>query len=101
MATYTEIYDLLQSDPIQNKVRAAVIDAGIAIANENPETVNHAGRLAWANSALNDPNGTAAKVARYVILANKALTAQQITDLSDSDIFNHVAASIAIFAAAE
>lgn len=98
MASYAELYDLMQSDPIQNKVRVAVVDAAIAIKNEDPQTANHAARLEWANSAISDPNGTATKVSRYVVVANKSLTAQQITDLTDSTIFDHVAASINLFA---
>ena len=69
MATLTELQSLLGDPALKDKVKAAVVKTAVSVAFEAPETANHAGRLAWAKGALDDPNGTAEKVTRYVVAA--------------------------------
>lgn len=97
MATLSEIQTVLNDPILRDKVRAAVVKTSISINFESAATENHAARLAWAKSALADPNGTAERVVRYVVGANASLTLAEIQGLSDSVIQSHTDASVNIF----
>lgn len=98
MATLAELQTVLGDPALKDKIRAAVTVAAVAVSFEDSGTANHTNRLKWAKAALNDPNGTADKVTRYVVAANAAQTLATIQGLSDTDIQNHTNASINIFA---
>jgi len=98
VATLSELHSLLSDDSLQNKVRGAVLKMAIAVVFEDAGTANHANRLAYAKAALNDVNGAADDIVKYVIGANASSTAAEILALSDSTIQDHVNASLAIFA---
>lgn len=97
MATLAELQTVLNEPALRDKIRSAVVKTAVAIKNESDATPNHAERVAWAKAALQDPNGMAERVTRYVVAANAALELAAITGLSDTDIQAHTDASVAIF----
>lgn len=99
MATLAEINSIInEGGAFADKVKAQCIKTALAVAFEDPQTANHANRLKWAKSALEDPNGVYQSVMRYVIAANASETLAAITGLSDSSIQDHVNASLAVLA---
>lgn len=98
MATLSELNGLLNDPILSEKVGGACIKAAVDVKNEDAGTANHANRLKWAKKIFSDTQGERVKVMRYVIAANAGLTLAQINALSDTDIQNHVNASIDVFA---
>lgn len=98
MATLTELQTLLSDPVLRDKCRSACVKTAVSVAYEDAGTANHAARLVWAKGALNDPNGTADKVVRYLVAAMASSTLAEIQAASDATIQGHVDASLAVFA---
>jgi len=64
-----EIYDVIYLDCSLWK-RAAVRAMKLAgdVLNEDPETVNHANRVVWANAVLADPTVEVKKMRTHILL---------------------------------
>ncbi len=98
MATYAELYNLHNDPALKNKVIVAVWIAAEAIRIEDSGTVNHANRLIWATSALQNPQSEATRMYWSVLAANKALSVAAIQAASDSAIQTNVDAVVDLFA---
>jgi len=98
MATLLELNDLLSDSDLQNKIRGALLKTQVSVAFEAVNTPNHTARLAFSETIMNDVNGVATKVQKYVIGANAALSSAAILALTDAEIQSHVDASLAILA---
>lgn len=102
MATLAELNSVMGEPTLNEKIRGAVLMAAVAIKFESAETENHANRILWAATALNDPNGVANDVQKYVVAAKNAdtpsVSAAALVALSDTDIQNYTNAAVNIFA---
>lgn len=101
-ATLLEIDTLMNDPTLAARCGAACIKTAYNVSNEDPATVNHVGRLAWAKSALNDPVSAQAHAAHFVIAgfvaANPTADLTAIQNITDSVLQSFVDASLAIFA---
>lgn len=98
MATLAEIWTLLEHPQLKEKVSAACLIAAEAIRIEDGQTANHANRLKWAKSVLEDPVGAGADMLRAVLAANNTAPLASITGASDATIQSAVNAAVNIFA---
>ena len=55
MATYLETWNLLGDTELQARISVALSKSAYNVLAEDPLTINHAARLKWAQSVLNDP----------------------------------------------
>lgn len=103
MATLAELYEILTDTVLQNKIRAAMCKTAVAIKFEDPATPNHAERLAVAKRWLNDVNGNADDVQRYVIASysssNPSDSSATVLAMDDATIQSHVDAWVSVFIA--
>lgn len=91
MATYLELYDLRSDSTLRNKVAVAVTKKAQAlIAASSPTTA----QITWANAALLNPQSKADPLLNYLLAANSASTAGQITSVSDGTIQTAVDAAV-------
>jgi hypothetical protein len=75
MATYLDIYNLRRmSSNLRNRVTVAVVKAAQDVLNEDAGTPNHAGRLRWAQTALQDAEGMAERLL-WGVVGNAAIQA--------------------------
>ena len=81
MADFNGQWDLAQDHTFHRRVQQAAVKSAIAVAAEDPETANHAARLAWGNKILLSPEGYGKTIA-YGVLTNTLLGMAS----SDSDI---------------
>lgn len=57
MATLNEVHQLVNGSPdLRQRFLAARVEACWDVAEESPSTTNHANRLSWAESILDDYN---------------------------------------------
>ena len=99
MATYTEIYNLMNGETeLKNKITVAIIVAAESIRNEDEGTANHANRLTWASEAFQNPKTMANKMLMAVLAANKDIAISAILAVSDSVLQTNVDNVIDIFA---
>jgi hypothetical protein len=92
--TFEQIYDKSQSDgALLKRVSVAVWKAAQQITSESDNVTNHAARLAWAKSAVLDPDRFAPKFAIGVLLDETGGAA----NATDTQIFNTVVAYIGCF----
>ena len=87
--TYLEQHTATQDSVFVGRVKQALIKASMDIANEAPETANHANRIRLCNAALLDPEAWAREMS-CAVAANWAITS---ADAADTDIYNAVAAA--------
>lgn len=82
---YRELFWLMESDTdLYRKEVVAVFKAATDIIVEDPQTANHANRVAWAQAALLDPKAKANEM-RLSVLQNA--TIQTLGDAStDNDV---------------
>lgn len=98
MATYEELFPLLQDSELRNRITVAVGIAADGIRSEAPATANHANRLIWAKRAFSRPRQVAQEIHWAVIIANAAATVTQIKNATDAAIQANVDAAVDIFA---
>ena len=99
MATYAELRGVFGDDNYQKKIEAAAVDQAVVVLLENDGTANHAARIAYAFKVLEDPILQGGRIARAVLLKNKAATVGQITGATDAAALTEVAAIWDEFAA--
>lgn len=76
MPTYTEMAVLAASPPLLSRFVVAVERAAFDILNEDPQTANHAQRLAFARKILWDDGGAqrwARRALRLAVVSNATL----------------------------
>lgn len=98
MATYAELYNLLDNSELQNRVAVGVGVAAEMIGNEDPATENHANRLLWAARAYSQPRQVAREMLWSVVIANRAYTIEQILAADDAAVQANVDAVVDLFA---
>ena len=98
MATYNELFSLMQNSGLRNKIAVAVGVSADGIRTESDATPNHANRLIWAKSAFEQPMHAAEQVLWSVIIANKDASVAQIQGATDAAIQSNVDAVIDLFA---
>lgn len=98
MATYAELFDLLNDAALRNKVAVAVMIAADTVRQEDPGTTNHANRLLWAKDALTNPKTMAQRMYPALLAVNNTLTVAQIQGATDAGIQSTVNNAIDIFA---
>lgn len=98
MATLSEIWTLLESPTLKEKVSAACLVAAEAIRVEETETANHANRIKWAKQVLVDPVKAGDDMLKAVLAANASAELSEITGASDATIQAAVNAAVNVFA---
>ena len=98
MATYMELRQLFADGDLKNKLEVAVIVAAEAIRTKDPETANHAYRLAWAKSAFQNPNGIRDQMLMALLAGNKDQTVATIQGATDATLQTLVNAAVNVFA---
>lgn len=98
MATYTELYDLMNDTGLRNRVATACLVSAEAIRTEAANVTNHANRLLWAKAAFNGPTAEATRMLPAILATNKAQTVAQITGATDAALQTAVNAAVDIFA---
>lgn len=86
MATYVELFGLLENDALKQKIAIACMVACEAIRNEAGATANHDARVRWAGEVLRSPRQMGEQMWRAVLAQNNALTVAQINGASDANI---------------
>lgn len=73
----TDIYNLIETEvTLRNRVVAAVWEAAVAIAREDPGTLNHANRLSWAQTVLSSVDATREEGQKCYLLVIQNATIQ-------------------------
>ena len=90
MATYEELYDLRNNEPLKNKIAVAAVVAAEAKLSGTPT----AAQATWARGVISSPSGTAKQLVNLVLAANKSLAVSVIQAASDSAIQSNVDAVI-------
>lgn len=98
MATLLELWALLTDGTLAQKVSAACLVVAEQIRVEDSGTANHANRLLWAKSALQDPVKAGSDLLPALLGANSALTQAQIVGASDPAVITAVSNAVDIFA---
>lgn len=83
MATYSELYSLLNDDALRNRVRVAVVVAAQSILVDGASTAD---QMSWAAAALGSPESEGQKAFRAVLAGNAAATVGQITGADDATL---------------
>ena len=85
MATLLEIYNLrYEAVNLKNRTTAAIAKAATDVLNEDPGTANHANRLVWAGSALDNATAMAERM-MWGVLSNATIQANGESS-TDNDI---------------
>lgn len=98
MATYQELFDLANNEPLLDRVEIAIVIAAQAVVTEAGTTNNHANRLVWAASALTDPKAQRTRFLRAALAQNAALTSAQISAATDAALLSAIQSVIDLFA---
>lgn len=98
MATYEELYELKNYNPLKYKVTAAVVIAAEAIRTEVETTPSHANRVLWAQEAFSNPTTTANQMLWAVLAANKDVSEADIKNATDAAVQTQVDAAVDMFA---
>lgn len=94
MATYSELYLLHQDYDLLGKIAVAVAIWCEVVRTEDPGTANHANRVAYANGALVNPDGTARRLIWIMLAQNAANSVAQIQGASDAAIYEATRSAI-------
>lgn len=86
MATYVELYGLVENDALRQKITVACLVACEAIRLEAVDVANHDARLRWAGEVLRDPRRMGAQMWLAVLAQNNALALNVITGATDAQI---------------
>lgn len=98
MATLAELWTLMESAPLKEKVSSACLVAAEAIRVEDSETPNHANRVKWAKAVLKDHVQAGDDMLKAVLAANAAVALASISGASDAAIQTAVNNAVNIFA---
>ena len=98
MATYTELYDLMNESALRNRVAVACLVAAEAVRNEAAATANHDNRLAWAKATFTDPQATGERMLPAILAQNASLTRAQILAADDTALQTAVNNAVNVFA---
>ncbi len=98
MATYAEMFDVINTNALLERLTIAVIDQAEVVRVESGGTTNHANRLLWAKQTNIDPRAMAIKMQPTAVVQNKAATKAQILAASDASLLTAVAAAVDVFA---
>jgi len=98
MATYDELFGLLNHSGLRNKITVAVGVAAETVRTEIVSTPNHTERVVWSKRTFANPQAVAQEILWSVIIANKDSSTSQITSASDAVIQANVDAVIDHFA---
>lgn len=80
-----ELYQaMVGENDFWKQVAGAIMVAARDIQNEDPETVNHADRLAWAAAAIENPKGMARRM--LVDVLENATIAADVENAADNDV---------------
>ncbi len=90
MATYNELFDLLNNSELRNKISVAVGVSAETIRTELATVPNHTNRLIWSQDAFKNPQRIAREVMWSVIIANRTATVAQILAATDAAIQTNV-----------
>lgn len=91
MATYAELKSVFGYGPLIDKIEVAICDKARAII---AEATPSAARLAWAAGAFANSQAEAAKLVKYVLVANKAATLAAILGAMEPAVQSNVDAAI-------
>lgn len=98
MATYADIYTLQSNTALSQRVSTALLVSSVAIYEENPATVNHTARVAWARyAALNMDLATAAMF-KFLLGKFVNMTVTNIQNSTDAQIQTVVDNAVNLFA---
>lgn len=97
MASYIELIGAYNDGPLRQKIAVACVVAAETIRTEDPQTANHAARLAWAKKVFESPTTAADSMIWPVLAQNKAAAIAAITGASDASIQTAVDAAVAVF----
>lgn len=102
MATYDELLTIVNGAgagaQLYGRVKIACIIACEAIRTEAAGTTNHANRLKWAATTLQDPDAAAKRVLLAVLAQNAAVALASITGASDATVQTAVNAAVDLVA---
>ena len=98
MATYIELRGLYGNGDLINRIEVACIVAAEKIRTEAADTANHANRLVWAKSTFSSTRPVAERMLMALLAANRALTVDQLTGVSDEGLQTAVDNAVNIFA---
>ena len=111
MATYLELYDLIDSNrllenrlsrvapsDLEKRVVVATLVAADTVREELVSVPNHTQRMTWAARANRNINEVAGEMFRGVVAANDNATLSAIESASDSTVQTNVDALIDMFA---
>ncbi len=98
MATYTDLQNALRNSLLTDRVEIAIAVAAVAISTELGSVTNHANRLIWAQEALGNLGGMAARFLPAVLAKNKNASIATITAASDAAIQTQVDELVDLFA---
>ena len=101
MATYQELFGILNNSELRNKITVAVGVAADTIWAEDAGTENHANRLLWAKAAYENPQRAAEQIMWSVIIANRGQSVANILAAPDAAIQTNVDAVVNLFATGE
>lgn len=98
MATYAELLTAAGNDPLNQKMKVAVVIAAEKIRTELTSVTNHTNRMLWAKQAYADPAREALRMMWAVLAQNKAATYAQIIGADDATVQTAVDAAVDVFA---
>ena len=98
MATYAELWTLLEDPQLKEKVAAACLHVSQDILDEPDSTTNHANRLKWAKDVFRNPVQAGDDMLKAVLAANTDASVATIQGAADAIIKTAVAAAVDIFA---
>lgn len=84
MASYIEMHDVRNQQDLVRKIHVAICDVAFDILA--PESGTTQARSEWAKAAIQRPDSVTPEIIHYVLIANKAFTAAQITGASDANV---------------
>lgn len=97
MATYLELQEIQQNESFRSRIAVACVMAAEAIRNEDPATVNHDARLAWARICYQNPAVSASSMVWPVLAQNAVLSQAVILGSTDAQLQNAVNAAVSVF----
>lgn len=101
MATYSELYQLAQTDSaLRSRATVAVVVAADTIRTEAGATPNHANRILWAVDALARPGYWGERMLWAALAQNRASTVAQIQGATDAALQAAINNVIDLFAGA-
>lgn len=98
MATYAELYQLINNNDLLDKIQVAAIVAAHGIVGTQTPPANQSQREKWAVQVFSSPRSVANKLVPFVLAANKGAATAQITGAADTAIQANVDAAIDLFA---